>query len=209
MAEWKFAGLDEKPGTLWTESEFACVLAWWQEPQQLRLIWHYAGRYLGRSASREDVEDAVVEFFSLLEKVRQSYKPSGMSFFTYAVCVCFKHHCVRAAQRIQQRRQGQVPLYRDTANGEEFVLELVDGVPENDPAQRAQYAAFLKAVSTFLAEGYLSDNQRRAFILRIIEGMSYEEVAVQLNAPLGSVKGWVHRATGIARVYLTERGWDT
>ncbi len=39
----------------------------------------------------------------------------------------------------------------------------------------------------------LGDNQRKAILLAFYHGMTHEELAVQLDAPLGTVKSWVRR----------------
>jgi RNA polymerase sigma-70 factor, ECF subfamily len=40
----------------------------------------------------------------------------------------------------------------------------------------------------------LNEKYRKCVTLIYLQGLSYEELATQMNAPLGSVKSWVHRA---------------
>lgn len=199
--------LDALPGQDWSEEDCERLRAWWMEAAQLRLVWHCAARYLGSDATPEDVEDAVVDFFRVLESARRSYRPGGPAFRDYLISVCFKHHCVRAGGRIRKRRRAEVPLERVTSDGDAFALELADDGEFGNPSRRAQGEAFLADLDRFLDGGYLSEVQKQAFGLRFLRGMSYEEVSDQMGVPLGSVKGWLSRATRVARVYLQERGW--
>jgi RNA polymerase sigma-70 factor (ECF subfamily) len=54
-------------------------------------------------------------------------------------------------------------------------------------------------VRAWLAE--LPESQRQALTLFYLEEKSYEEIAAQLNAPMGSVKTWIYRG----RRSLTEK----
>jgi RNA polymerase sigma-70 factor, ECF subfamily len=40
----------------------------------------------------------------------------------------------------------------------------------------------------------LPENQRRAFILRVVVDISIDEIAEEMNAPAGTVRSWLHRA---------------
>jgi RNA polymerase sigma-70 factor, ECF subfamily len=40
----------------------------------------------------------------------------------------------------------------------------------------------------------LNEKYRKCVTLIYLHGLSYEELATQMGAPLGSVKSWVHRA---------------
>lgn len=60
------------------------------------------------------------------------------------------------------------------------------------PAQRAQASGLSAALASALMQ--LTPAQRACWILREIEGMSYEEVAAILHATPGAVRGRLHRA---------------
>ena len=40
----------------------------------------------------------------------------------------------------------------------------------------------------------LSDRYRKCVMLTYLYGLTYEDLARQMNAPLGTVKTWIHRA---------------
>src|SRR6478672_1499856 len=77
--------LDTRPGLQWTAEEVQELKRWWLARSQLQRVWHYAARYLGTGATREDVEEAVGDFYLLLETARQSYRPGGPDFNGYLV----------------------------------------------------------------------------------------------------------------------------
>lgn len=166
------------------------------------MIWFYAARYLGTGASREDIEDAVVDFFDKLEEARRHYTPGGPAFATFLIHVCYKNHCVRKGEMIRRS------LAMEFIDADRVCLEIRDDSSDADPERLAQGRSLLSAISDFVATGALTQKERTAFVLRYGDGLSYEEIAAAMNAPVGSVKGWLHRGTKSVRQYLLERGWS-
>jgi RNA polymerase sigma-70 factor, ECF subfamily len=68
---------------------------------------------------------------------------------------------------------------------EEGVIAAVEARSSDDPVTAADVRQCLKK---------LSEKYRKCVTLIYLHGLSYEELAVQMGAPLGSVKSWVHRA---------------
>ncbi|MCI0465977.1 MAG: sigma-70 family RNA polymerase sigma factor [Beijerinckiaceae bacterium] len=68
---------------------------------------------------------------------------------------------------------------------EEGVLAAVEARSSSDPVTAADVRQCLKK---------LNDKYRKCVTLIYLNGLSYEELAVHMDAPLGSVKSWVHRA---------------
>ena len=54
----------------------------------------------------------------------------------------------------------------------------------------------------------LTDSHRAVLVLRDLEGLSYEEIAVVTEAPVGSVKGRLHRARGELAELLRRNTYD-
>lgn len=52
--------------------------------------------------------------------------------------------------------------------------------------------------------GKLKEEYRRAVILAYHYGLSYDELAVRLNVPLGTIKTWIHRAIGQLKLCLSQ-----
>lgn len=65
------------------------------------------------------------------------------------------------------------------------VLAAVEARPSGDPVIAADVRQCLKK---------LNEKYRKCVTLVYLHGLSYEELAMQMGAPLGSVKSWVHRA---------------
>jgi RNA polymerase sigma-70 factor (ECF subfamily) len=68
---------------------------------------------------------------------------------------------------------------------DEGVLAAVVARSSNDPVIAADVRQCLKK---------LNEKYRKCVTLVYLHGLSYEELAEQMGAPLGSVKSWVHRA---------------
>jgi len=65
------------------------------------------------------------------------------------------------------------------------VLVAVEAKAFDDPLTGAEMRRCLKK---------LNDKYRKCVTLIYLNGLSYEELAAEMGAPLGSVKSWVHRA---------------
>ena len=65
------------------------------------------------------------------------------------------------------------------------LLAAVEAGWSSDPVIAADVRQCLKK---------LNEKYRKCIILIYLHGLSYEELAEQMGAPLGSVKSWVHRA---------------
>jgi RNA polymerase sigma-70 factor, ECF subfamily len=65
------------------------------------------------------------------------------------------------------------------------VLAAVEVKSSNDPVTAADVQRCLEK---------LNEKYRKCVTLIYLNGLSYEELAAELGAPLGSVKSWVHRA---------------
>jgi RNA polymerase sigma-70 factor (ECF subfamily) len=52
----------------------------------------------------------------------------------------------------------------------------------------------------------MRDEHREALLLYALADLSYEEVALALDVPVGTVKGWLHRARSVATRHLAAAG---
>jgi len=201
--------LDGRPGSEWNEAERARVINWWCERSQLKLVWYSAARYLGEGATVQDVEDAVSQFYVDFDQVRRSFRPgAGLRFQTYVLHVCFKNYCVGQGKKIRLRRSMETSLEIRTEEGTQFEVDLEDESPDGNPRRRAENRAFAEELSRLLRGPLLPERQKQVFVLRHLEGLSYEEIACRMQVPVGSVKGWLSRAMRAVRTCLVERGWS-
>ena len=108
----------------------------------------------------------------------------------------------------------QTWLFRITANcvlsarrrrrpivGEDWVLTLPAG-PDTDPVARAQHEELRVALEAALGE--LPWRQRASWLLREIEGLSYEEIADILDTSPTVIRGQLHRARGPLAVRMAQ-----
>ena len=82
------------------------------------------------------------------------------------------------------------------------LIEYIGELPGNDaPAGDGELAGEIAA-----AVDGLRDDYREVFVLFHESGRSYEEIAVVVGRPVGTVKTWLHRARGIILERLTLLG---
>jgi RNA polymerase sigma factor (sigma-70 family) len=96
---------------------------------------------------------------------------------------------VNAALKQLQRTPDELPLDEDRVNGVE------------QPADRLERRQRLQ--DTIGAIGALPDRQRRALVLRELEGRSHDEIARDLGLTAGAVRQLIHRARSSVRSAAT------
>ncbi len=69
--------------------------------------------------------------------------------------------------------------------------------PHPTPDQQAEYQELAAAIAA------LEPRYRAVLDLYYIEGMGYEDIAASMAKPVGSVKGWIHRAKNQLRKELS------
>lgn len=144
----------------------------------------YAARMLGSLDAAEDaVQDALVRAFDRLADCREPDKFAGWLF------LILRNRCF--AERRRRQREG-----RPLAEADEAVAapDRPDGAVE----QAERVRALERAV------GQLTAEQREVFVLKHVEGLSYEEIARLLGATVGSLKMRMHRAYDRLRELMKE-----
>ncbi len=203
--------LFDKPGREWTEEEKTRVLHWLCEPRslQFQLLARTLLRHLGGGATAADAEEAV---FWLLgtryDAIVRSYDPAkekALRFGDYLLW-CLGQDCRRHGGMIRQRLYHEQiqPAYGDD---EEHKLEVV--VPDDDPAHRPENIAAWQQFGRELTEcikALSNENHRMAFVLCVLQGRSYEQIAEEMGCPLGSVCGWVNRSRRQVAECLSKKG---
>jgi RNA polymerase sigma-70 factor (ECF subfamily) len=134
-----------------------------------RRVYNLAYRMLGRE---EDARDATQDVFLSCYRRLPSFR--GEAAFT----TWLHRVTVNAAYDILRRRRGTV-LGQD---------ELPEPPPEPDHADRASASVDIQRALMRVPVEY-----RSAVVLHDIQGMAYEDVAVILNIPIGTVKSRIHR----------------
>jgi RNA polymerase sigma-70 factor (ECF subfamily) len=139
-------------------------------------------------ASRADAEEAVQDTFVRVYRALASYREQD-SFEPWLFRI-LANRCRSAGARL--RRHAQLIEYGD--------------VPERPTARPQDGAAWGEEIELALAA--LPVEQREAFLMRHVEGLSYEDMVVATGAGLSALKMRVKRACDALRARLMEVGDD-
>jgi RNA polymerase sigma-70 factor (ECF subfamily) len=134
-----------------------------------------AGRIAGPRDAEDAVQDAFLRAFHRLETFR------GEAPFRSWLLQIVHHAALTVAGR-RRRTDREEP-------GVEEVISDADG--SRLPAERLEHRERIERLQRKL--GQLRPAHRAVVALRDIEGLSYEEIAMITETPLGSVKGRLHR----------------
>lgn len=94
-------------------------------------------------------------------------------------------------------RRKRLPLAPLAVNGDEADERVEPAAAGDDPAGAAEAAGARAAIVVELLR--LSERYRTAVILRLVEGLSYAEIASVTGQPIGTVKSNVHRGVLLMR----------
>ena len=142
--------------------------------------------------NRADAEDALAEIFWELWQRRERYNPARGGARTYLTTLARS----RAIDRL--RSQASRPEVRHEGQRLPADQEQLPGFGPT-PDDAASYAELQARVSEALAE--LEDRQRQALELAYYEGLSHQQIADRLQAPLGTVK--THIRKGLIKLRFT------
>src|SRR4029079_3157156 len=143
---------------------------------------------------RADAEDAVADVFWEVWQRRERYDPSRGAERAYLMTLARS----RAIDRL--RSQGSPPELR-TAGGRRLQESEELPAPVPAPDQSAVDAEMRRQVAAAIAE--LEDRQREAMELAYYEGLSHQQIAQRLDAPLGTVKTHIRKGLATLRFALT------
>jgi RNA polymerase sigma-70 factor (ECF subfamily) len=150
------------------ERTFELVLAEYQH-KVLRLCYAMLSN---RSLAEETTQEVFLRIWRALGTFRGE---ATLSTWIYAIT---RNACLTAMKRTKAAR-----------------TESLDDPKIFRRAQKREMTGAVQELRTdvraWLAE--LPESQRQALTLFYLEEKSYEEVAAQLNAPMGSVKTWIYR----------------
>jgi RNA polymerase sigma-70 factor (ECF subfamily) len=154
------------------------------------------GRFLsGATGSRETAEDLLQETFLRILRGAPKFEPRGSAgawMYRIAANLAYSHW----------RRERSRPLYG--AEGAETIATLtapMSTIPDNERLRRA----FLSDTETALDR--LDANKRVVFLLKVKQGLTYEEVAAVLRCPVGTAKSRFHHAVRRLQRDLEKNDW--
>jgi RNA polymerase sigma-70 factor, ECF subfamily len=137
------------------------------------------GLALGILRSRELAEDIVQDSFVLVWRQAHSFDPSRGAAMAWLARIV-RNQCLD----LLRRRGREAPL-DDT-----FMQSWEDPAPS--PADVTALSRDAQRLRNCLDE--LDEGPRRSLMLAYYEGMTFEQVASRLGAPLGTVKSWIRRS---------------
>ena len=157
-------------------------------------IYNLAYRYLG---NREDALDLAQEVFVKAYRNLDGFRGDAQVYtWLHAIALNLARNRTRDGAR--KGRNKSVSLDALTEAG------AYDGAsPGPSPSAEAMGHELEDVLQECLNE--LPDHYRLAFVLRTVEGMSYDEIAQALSCPKGTVKSRLNQARLLLRSRLEER----
>jgi RNA polymerase sigma-70 factor (ECF subfamily) len=142
---------------------------------------------LARVRDTHAANDLVQEVYAKAYRHRHNYD-AARPFTTWIYAIA-RNSCVD-----HLRRRLRDPLASLAPNAPAGPPDL-DALPDTgcpDPTLAAERRDLLEAVRAELRK--LPDNRRAAVEMKIVEGLTYREIAEALGAPLGTIAFWVREA---------------
>ncbi|KAA8486322.1 RNA polymerase sigma (SigW) subunit [Arcticibacter tournemirensis] len=146
--------------------------------------------------NKDDAMDLTIETFAKAFENIEKYKPD-FAFSTWL----FRIATNNSIDFIRKKRINMVSIHTLTDEGEERQLEIKSDVlnPEEKSIKKQQSEA-IKLIVDKLPLRY-----RTLIMLRYFDELSYEEIAQQLDLPLGTVKAQLFRARDLMANILNRR----
>lgn len=138
------------------------------------LVWTVAKR---SGCDLATIEDVVQEVFITVWKNAGRYDPSKAGEATFIATI--------ARRRVidRRRRAGRAPVEEPVEE-----QEIGRGEPGFAEVDLGEEVSLARSV---LAE--LKDDQRRAILMSVVDGMSHQDIATRTGMPLGTVKSHIRR----------------
>lgn len=151
-----------------------------------RRLTRYLYTLLRDAAESEDIaQETVVKAYFGLKSFR-----AESSFSTW-----FYRIGINTAKRNLARNRKRLPQLPDALSANEgsgSQQSTWEPLDYDTPETRLESKQFLDFLDQALDE--LPEEQRTALILRELEGLSYEEIALRMHSPVGTVRSRIHRA---------------
>ena len=157
---------------------------------------HYSAVFrLCRSILRnpEDAEDATQEVFVRVHQNLGQF--AGRGAFGAWLRRLTVNHCLNRTQSAAAKASSR-------SCSLDLLAETLPAALDSDPEERLLRAEERARIKRELDE--LPPSQRAALGLRLIEGLSYEEIADLMGVPVNSVRSWLHRGRARLREALQE-----
>ncbi|GAA3472699.1 RNA polymerase sigma factor [Nonomuraea roseola] len=169
----------------------------WQEPEAFAAVFdrhapqlhRYAVRRLGRDAAEDIVSDTFLAAFQ--NRHRYGLEHTDARPWLYGI----------ASNVIGKRRRDEVTRYRAYVRGGVDPVEITGGLVEDNVTTLTVNQPLVAALAG------LKSGDRDVLLLIAWAGLSYEEVALALDIPVGTVRSRLNRARKKARQALENTVW--
>jgi len=184
-------------GVVAASSDADCLARSLNEPTAFELIFdrHFGAvhRYLHRRAGRDLADELTAETFALAFSRRESCRASGSVLpWLYGIATHLLHR-----HRRSERRQ----LHAYSRSGVDRWVTY-----EDEADARVDGSSLDARLAGALAA--MRPRERDALLLYALADLSYEEVALALDVPVGTVRTWLHRARATAQRELAAADVD-
>lgn len=151
---------------------------------------------IGLLQNAEDAEDITQEVFvKVFESIHQFKGESAFSTWLYKIAVTKSLELIRSRKR-KKRFAFVTSLFGENNEPRYDPVDFVHPGVQMDNRERA--AKLMQAISQ------LVENQRVAFTLHKIEGVSYQEIAEIMGVTISAVESLIHRAKANLRKILED-----
>jgi len=141
------------------------------------------GRYVSDPAEAMDVaQEAFIKAYRAIDRFR-----GDSAFYTWLYRIAIN----TAKNWLVARKRRPPSTDIDAADAEQYDIESrlkEQGTPENELLREEIKSTVFEAIAA------LPDDLRTAIMLRELEGMSYEDIAVTMDCPIGTVRSRIFRA---------------
>ncbi len=146
--------------------------------------------------NKDDAMDITVETFSKVFQNLEKYNPE-FAFSSWLFRIA-SNNCIDFIRRRKLNVVSLDTLIDDDGEGEESPLQIVsDGLNPEELSIRKQLSEDLKLLVESLPSRY-----RNLIILHYFDELKYEEIATQLDIPIGTIKGQLFKARQLLQIIL-------
>lgn len=172
-----------------------------------RLVMKYHGRIftvVSRIlASREDAEEATQDAFVAAYRKIHTFREQAQ-FYSWLYRIATNHALNRLRSNKARREEKKRSLDEMLEEGAEGQLAGDDPPPVDSPDRVLEESEWLELVDRGLAK--LAPIYRSIVVLRDVEGLTYEEISLQLGVAIGTVKSRLHAGRARLRQILEQYG---
>jgi RNA polymerase sigma factor (sigma-70 family) len=156
-------------------------------------------RFLSRFERNEDDLDDIIQdaFVEALSSCDRAQIRNSVRAWVYGVAANVARHHVAKRVKLATIMVNIHSLLEEEATGDALAVHLLQSCDEHGPCRAAELSEVSNKLSSAIAK--MPADLRGAFDLACIQELPYQQVAVALSVPIGTVRSRVHRARNLLR----------